>query len=449
MPRAQGTLGSVGLRATVLLSALGTATILALLLLTQQWGAGQRDDGRPRFPYLLEDISDRYIYQQRGRWLPSQRRPYVDEHSEYPQLATWMFGVPYLFFESHVPVGRAQTTAEFNAHPEDSRRYFDLHHVVMAISYLGLLVVTAALLRELGHSPGWALLLLLPGTVYFAFNRFDAWPAALVGLALLLQLRGRRLGAAAVLGLGAMMKWYPILLLPLFLAHNLGRDVPPGAGGRARRAALPRAVLAPGLAAAAVIAAILGVTFASGGWEAVKYVYAAQGGRVHNPPSLAAAILEPWRWGLLPLSAHPSVYRVLFLLQVLPAALLALVPVRSPRALILGCLAVVLAFAQFGKVFSPQWICWVAPLAVLVAPASWVALVLVVVLQVLIYVQIPVLYFARMTDPAFAQLGAAGLEGATAFWVVSDARLLLLALFWAWCCWAFVRTVMRPEASAA
>jgi hypothetical protein len=67
------------------------------------------------------------------------------------------------------------------------------------------------------------------------------------------------------------------------------------------------------------------------------------------------------------------------------------------------------------------------------------------VLQVLIYIQIPVLYFARMTDPAFAQLGAAGLEGATAFWVVSDARLLLLAVFWAWSCWRFVRTVMRPE----
>ena len=439
----------MGLRATVLLSVLGTAAILALLLLTREWGAGRRPDGQPRWPFLLEDISDRYIYQQRGRWLPSHRRPYVDEHSEYPQLATWMFGLPYLFFESHVPVGRAQTATEFNAHPEDSRRYFDLHHVLMAVSYLGLLVVTAVLLQELGQAPGFALLLLLPGTVYFAFNRFDAWPAALVGLALLLQLRGRRLGAAAVLGLGAMMKWYPILLLPLFLAHNLGTDVPAGAGGRARLAALPRAVIAPGLAAAAVIAAILGVTFAGGGWEAVTHVYESQGGRVHNPPSLAAAILEPWRWGLLPLARDGLVYRALFLLQVLPAVVLALLPVRDRRALVLGCLAVVLAFAQFGKVFSPQWICWVAPLAVLVAPGSPVPLVLVVVLQLLIYVQIPVLYFARMTDPAYAQMGAAGLEGAAAFWAVSDARIVLLALFWAWSCWAFVRTVMRPAERAA
>ncbi|HZM00581.1 MAG TPA: glycosyltransferase 87 family protein [Planctomycetota bacterium] len=439
----------MGLRATVLLSVLGTAAILTLLLATHEWGAGRRPDGQPRYPFLLEDVSDRYIYQQRGRWLPARREPYVEEHSEYPQLATWVFGLPYLFFESHVPVGRAQTTAEFKAHPEDSRRYFDLHHVVMAVSYVGLLAVTAALLRELGHPPGWALLLLLPGTAYFAFNRFDAWPAALAGLALLLQLRGRRLGAAAVLGLGAMMKWYPLLLVPLFLAHNLASDTRPGAGWRERLAALPRAVLAPGLAAAAVILAILGVTWVGGGgWEAVSYVYESQGGRVHNPPSLAAAILEPWRWGLLPLSAHPAVYRVLFVLQVLPAVVLALFPVRSPRALLLGCLCVVLAFAQFGKVFSPQWICWVAPLALLLAP-DVVPLALAVVLQILIYVQIPLLYFARMTDPAVAGLGAGGLEGATAFWVVSDARIALLALFWAWSCWAFARTVRRPVAREA
>jgi hypothetical protein len=209
-------------------------------------------------------------------------------------------------------------------------------------------------------------------------------------------------------------------------------------------------VLVPGLTASAVILAILGVTyFGGGGWDAVTHVYAAQGDRVHNPPSLAAALLEPWRWGLVSMSHYATVWRVLFLLQVLPAIGVALFPVRSRQALVLGCLTVVLAFAQFGKVFSPQWICWVAPLAVLVAPGAWVPLLLVVVLQILIYIQIPVLYYARMTDPANASLGAAGLEGASSFWIVSDTRLALLALFWAWSSWAFVRTVMRPAARAA
>ncbi|HVQ27248.1 MAG TPA: glycosyltransferase 87 family protein [Planctomycetota bacterium] len=440
----------MGLRATVLLSVLGTVAVLTLLLLTHEWGAGHRPDGKPRAPYLLEDTFDRTIYQRRGRWLPAHRLPYLEEDSEYPQLATWMFALPYLFFESHVPVGRAQTDTEFAAHPEDSRRYFDLHHAFQAVPVLGLLIVTALLLRDLGRSPGWALLMFLPGTLYFGFNRFDAWPAALVALALLLQLRRRPLAAAVVLGLGTMMKWYPVLLLPLFLAHDLWRDSPPDEPARARLARLPRAVLGPGLAAAGVIVAILGITFLwGGGWDAVTYVYSRQGDRVHNPPSLAAALLEPWRWGVFPLASFPAVYRVLFVLQVLPAVALACAPVRSPRALVLGCLCVVLAFAQFGKVFSPQWICWVAPLAVLVAPGSRMALALLVALQFLIYLQIPVLYFARMTDPASAGQGAGGLQGATAFWAASDTRIALLALFWAWSCWAFLRTVCRPAPLAA
>jgi len=163
----------------------------------------------------------------------------------------------------------------------------------------------------------------------------------------------------------------------------------------------------------------------------------------------AMILVSAWRWGLLPLSSFPWVYRALFALQVLPAAALALFPVRTPRALLLGCLCVVLAFAQFGKVFSPQWICWVAPLAVLLAPDARAPLVLVVALQILIYVQLPFLYFARMTDPAASSAGAGGLQGATAFWIVSDTRIALLALFWAWSLWAFVRNVVRPAALAA
>ncbi|MHC5212268.1 MAG: glycosyltransferase 87 family protein [Planctomycetota bacterium] len=438
----------MGLRATILACAAFTALVLSLLLATEQWGLGTRDDGSTRWAFLLEDISDRYVYQLRGRWLPGERAPYIEEHSEYPQLATWMFGLPYLFFDSAVPVGRAQTDAEFRAHPEDSRRYFDLHHVSMAVGYLALLVLTAANLRALGHSPGWALLLMLPGTTYFAFNRFDAWPAAFVSLALLLQWKDRRAGAAAALGLGAMVKWYPILLLPLFLAYNLrrDRDAKGSAGGwRGVTNALPSAVLVPGVAAAAVCLGMLAVTFVQkgGGLDAVLKVYQHHAGRNHNMSSLVAALVEPWRWGVFPISAVDGVAKTLAALQFLPALLLALLPVRTPRALLLGCLAVVLGFAQFGRVFSPQWICWVTPLAVLLAPGSRTVRGLQVALELLIYVQIPVLYYETMAGPEPV------LRTASTFWIVSDTRLVLLLAFWAWSLWAIVRTVGRPPLPAS
>ncbi|MGQ0553875.1 MAG: hypothetical protein ACT4PU_11730 [Planctomycetota bacterium] len=444
------------LRTTILLAAAGTGLLLWALLATEQAGVGTRADGKPAYPFVLEDQADRWVYQQRGRWLPSEREPYVEEHSEYPQLATWMFGLPYLFMEHSVPVGRAQTSAEFTAAREDSRAYFDRHHVSMALGYFALLALTAAVLRQLGHSPGYALLLLLPGTAYFSFNRFDAWPAAFVALACLLQFRGRRNGAAAALALGAMMKWYPALLLPLFLAHNLWseHDAKGRGGVSVGRlfAALPRAVLVPGLVAGAVITAILSVSYVGGGWEAVTHVYSHHAGRVHNPPSLAAAILEPWRWGLLPLESFPRVYQWLTVLQFLPAVLLALVPIRSRTALLWACLAVVVGFAEFGKVFSPQWICWVSPLALLLAPGRRTLLGLIVALELLIYLQIPLLFYSHMTTPEAAAALARGqpaIPPEAFFWWVSDGRHLLLFGLWAWSLAAFLRTVSRGAEAPA
>jgi len=458
----------MSLRTTLLLATLGTAIALTLLLATQQWGIGQWDDGSVRYRFLIEDEADRFIYEQRGRWLPSGRTPYLEEHSEYPQLATWLFGLPYLFFDSHVPVGRAQAAAEFGAAREDHAAYFDLHHVSMAISLLLLLVLTALNLRALGQPPGWALLLFLPGTLYFSFNRFDAWPAAAVAGALLLQWRGHRHGAAMLLGLGAMMKWFPILLLPLFLAWNLhARDAGPGARGEpggwprglggARRgtagtgdgpsgmrgllARLPSAVIAPGLSAAAVCVAILGITWFwdNGGLAAIKYVYATQMGRDPNPPSLVAALTVPSRWGVFTLADQGWLGKAFMLLQFLPAALLALLPIRSRRALLLGCLTVVLGFMQFGKVFSPQWICWVTPLAILVAPRNLPCILLIVAAELAIYIQIPVLFYEAMGMP-----GGTLNRGTPAFWAACDARIAVLFLFWAWSLWAFLRTVFLP-----
>ncbi|MBM3984784.1 MAG: DUF2029 domain-containing protein [Planctomycetes bacterium] len=426
----------MSLRATVIVSLLGVGALLALLLATHEASVGTRADGQPRWRHVLEDVHDRNVYQQRGRWLPGGRVPYVEEHSEYPQLATLLFGLPYVFFESHVPQGRQQTTQELRQHPEDSAAYFDLHHVSMALSLAALLVLTALLLAELGAGPGRALLLLLPASAYYAFNRFDAWPAACVAAALLAQFRGRLLWAAAWLGIGAMFKWYPALLVPLFLAHNLH--------GRGERrpllARLPGAVLAPGLVAGGTCLAVLALTWfwGDGGWAAVRYVYGFHGGRDPNPGSIVYALTTPRRWGVLGPGDSEWLGRVATALQFLPALLLALAPVRSRRALVLGCLTVVLAFMQFGKVWSPQWIVWVTPLALLASPGSRAALLLLVASELLVYVQTPLLYYESVGNPAHP-------DGSAAYWAVSSARIACLALFWAWSLAAFLRTVGRAE----
>jgi hypothetical protein len=205
-------------------------------------------------------------------------------------------------------------------------------------------------------------------------------------------------------------------------------------------AALPATVIRPAVAAMLVIVAILSVTWfrEGGGLEAVSYVYRHHASRLPNPSSLVSALVEPARWAVFPADSGATVARVLQLLQFGPALLLALAPVRSRRALLLGCLTVVLGFTLFGKVFSPQWICWISPLAVLLAPSSWVCLALLVLLEGLLYLQMPVLYYEALT-------GSSGsLHGARAFWAVCDLRIAVLFLFWAWSLSAFLRTVVRP-----
>ena len=432
----------MSLRTTLFVAVLGVAAVLTLLLATHEWGLGRRADGEVRWKYLLEDVHDRGVYQQRGRWLPGQLAPYHEEHSEYPQLATYLRGVPYLFFQSHVPVGRQETVKELRDHPEDSAAYFDLHQVDMAVGFLLLVVLTALAARELGGRPATALFLFLPATVYFSFNRFDAWPSLLVVGALLCQLRGRPLSAAVLLALGAMTKWYPVLLLPLFLSHNLyGRD-----DSRPWLRRVPRAVLAPGLLAAAVCVAILAITWFwhGGGFEAVAYVYGpkGQGDRVPNRGSLVYALMSKDMWGWFRSRDEGWLSRWATVAQFLPALVLACVPVRGRRALVAACLVVVLGFMQFGKVFSPQWIVWVAPLAILAGVTSRWALLLLVLADVLTYLQTPVFFYEFVDNPEYTATSP-GLR------LASTLRIVGLALFWAWSLWAFLRTVGRPEPAAA
>jgi hypothetical protein len=430
------------LRRTAVIAVLGVGAVLVLLLCTHEWGLGQRADGSPRWKYLLEDEHDRNVYQQRGRWLPGERVPYLEEHSEYPQLATWLMGVPYLFFESHVPVGRQQTPKELRDSPEDKRSYFDLHHASMALSLLVLILLTARTLQALGRPPAFALLLFLPATVYYSFNRFDAWPSLLVVGALLCQIRGRPLSAAVLLALGAMMKWYPILLLPLFLSHNLY-----GQGDRRpwlKR--VPRAVLVPGLLAAAVCLGILAITWCwgGGGRGGVEYVYGprGQGDRTPNPGSIVYAMTSPEMWAWFAPSQIDTVARWASIAQFLPAVLMACVPLRSRRALLVACLVVVLGFMQLGKVFSPQWIVWVAPLAILVGSETKVALALLVASDVAIYVQTPLLFYEFVGNPAYVQVSRPLLTASTV-------RIVVLLAFWAWSLWALLRTLGRPQETAA
>lgn len=471
--------------------------MLALVLATQGWGLGALPDGQPSWPMLLEDESDRSAYQLRGRWLPAGAVPYLQEHSEYPQLTTWAMALPYLVMDHGIQRGepfgsaarltalfataglpadaaerclkelrsrpwregavhepqslagqwaervlavapssdRAEVTATLDAawraqaawRDELARNrvpYGDRHQILMALLYGLLLCVTASNLRCLGHAPAWALLLCLPGGLFFAFSRFDLLVTLLVALAVHAHLRDRPALAALWLGAAVMTKWYPAVLVPIFLSHDLRRlsDEARAAGRRlALGATLRRYVLLPGLVLAAVIGGVLALTWSwgDGGLPALRYLFDwHRETRQPNYSALLTALTDQEQLGWLPASVRPTLQSWFSVLQLLPGLLLALLPLRSPRAFLLACLSATLCSVLFSRFFSPQWIVWGTALTILVAPRMRWILLLALPLELLAYLQVPVFHYHAQVTGDF--------EG---FQAVNRVRQSLLVLF--------------------
>src|SRR5262249_59880171 len=60
----------------------------------------------------------------------------------------------------------------------------------------------------------------------FTLMRFDGWPTALALAALLCLLRGRPTLGLALLAVGAVIKAWPLVLLPLFVVYRVPRRAP-------------------------------------------------------------------------------------------------------------------------------------------------------------------------------------------------------------------------------
>ena len=77
---------------------------------------------------------------------------------------------------------------------------------------------------RLGLSAAPALLLLGPSTLYFSLMRFDILCALVLCLSLAAFARGRYLLAHVLLGVATLVKWYPAVVFPVYLAFHLSQE---------------------------------------------------------------------------------------------------------------------------------------------------------------------------------------------------------------------------------
>jgi hypothetical protein len=326
------------------------AALAAAFLFLGSWAALHRGF------YDDEEIVDIPVYETYGNAIERGSIPYRDFRLEYPPGALPVFAVPAL--------------ASADGNPVEFRTAFERLMAacgVAAVLLAGLLLagLRATRTRVVAALGAVALFPLLLGNVIL--TRFDLWPAALtLGALAALVWRRDRLGFG-LLGLAVAAKLYPAVLVPLALSYVWRR--------RGRREALVCLGVLAGVVALAFLPFLVLAP------EGLGYSFGRQLGRPLQIESIGSSFFLAAHH-LLGLdlemrSGHgsqnlngtgPAVAGVL--LSVAQLAVLAWIWLRRPSSaeeLVRWSAVALVAFVALGKVLSPQFLIWLAPVVPLVA----------------------------------------------------------------------------------
>ena len=227
--------------------------------------------------------------------------------------------------------------------------FFYVNALMLCVCLIVTVVATAMTVRRRPWDA--AMVAVAPGMILCATINWDLLAVALTSVALCLWARRHPLSAGIVLGLAAAAKFYPVMLLgPLLIL--------------CWRAAKMRAFLLclAGFACAWLAVNVPFILINFDGW-ARFYVYSSERGEDFGSIWLALtnvglhideAILNKLATGL-------------FVLICIGVALLGLRAKRRPRLAGL-CFLVVAGFLITNKVYSPQYVLWLIPLAALARP---------------------------------------------------------------------------------
>jgi len=309
---------------------------------------------------FVQDYYDRSVYFIRGSWYKFGMSRVGALSLEYPPMAVYIFAIPFAIRRL---AGLSQSSPIL---------ILNLLTAMMVPAYVGLIMITRRILRDMGGEEWRLFVFLLPAFLYFSLNRYDVIPALMVSAALLLALRGHSAAAGAILGLGFMTKWYPALLAPICFTYF-------------NRQERKNAVL---FAASFILAALLAASpmLISAGIHPFLEPFEFHIGRSGDPFSIFGLI------GYLHGARHPQSVRVALLVMQLALPLLALLAAnKTKEALLDWTILSILAFIFFSKFYSPQWIIWIVPLIILRSRGrGWIALL--VALDLISYLLFPVFY---------------------------------------------------------
>ncbi len=227
--------------------------------------------------------------------------------------------------------------------------FFNINTVMLAACFLVAVLATSLTVRR--RPWDGAMVALAPVALLTATINWDLLAVALLALSLALWARNHVAASGVVLGLAAGAKFYPFLILLPVLLLCL------------RSGKLRQFAVFLGCTVGAWLVVNLPFMFINfAGWSTF-YTFSADRGEDFGSLWLVLTQVG-WHVGDQQLN---SVATGLFLLGCVGIVILALGARRRPRLAAL-CFLVVAAFLVTNKVYSPQYVLWLVPLAVLARP---------------------------------------------------------------------------------
>jgi len=315
-------------KSIALLLLLVVCSLTFSLVFRDNLGAGAR---------IINDYSDRGIYAEEGLWLARSKIPYTESFSEYPQIALYFFAVPHLLVSFINPHGSL---------PIDYATVFSL--LMMVFSFASIVTLGKLLSND---RKNWALLLLLPASFYFTFNRFDIMPCCLALLSVYYYSRGHYKLSAVFLAVGVLTKWYLVLLVPIFLAHYFSAH---------KRIPWPM-LITFGLTGFVIVLP----TLLTGGVNGLFLFYNFPVTTEMNNESLLFLVDYGARQVFKTSFANSFTFGLFLLLQFVTIPLCLTSRVATFDKVLKWSALALLTFLLFAKFYSPQWILWVSPFLIL------------------------------------------------------------------------------------
>jgi uncharacterized membrane protein len=357
--------------------------------------------------------SDIYpLYYAEG--LASGKVPYRGHPVEYPVL-----------------IGGAMQAAAWLVRNVDSvirgREFFDVTAVLLAVCAVAGVIATA---RAAGPEGRWQGLMvaLSPALILSAFINWDLIAFALTALGIAAWSARRGVWAGVFLGLGVATKFYPLVVLGALLLLCLR-------AGRMKDFA--RTFAAAALAWLAVDLPVMIV--APSGW-ATFYVFSQRRGADWGSVWYLFEYYSVPKLGNYQLSELNKMSAAALVVAFAAIALLALAAPRRPRLPQL-CFLLLAAFLITNKVWSPQYVIWLVPLAVLARPRWW-PYALWQLAEIGYFLAIWG-YLITVTVSASPGQPVAGYQGLSAGWYFTAllARMATVALLAGYVVW----DILRPE----